>query len=89
MDENLLDFSHEPSEETAVQIVKFCQIYAPQSFEGKVLFERPPDDPWLQGRNSQVYDIETASSFSQESRIQLEGVYFPHYTIDYFIVFST
>ncbi|KAH7817318.1 uncharacterized protein MONOS_8929 [Monocercomonoides exilis] len=71
LDSSLLDFSTEPTEATAAKIVKACRVYSPETFYGKILFEKPNDDPWLQGRSSQVYDIETALSFTDERRITI------------------
>ncbi|KAA6392897.1 MAG: hypothetical protein EZS28_011578 [Streblomastix strix] len=57
IDEKLIDFSHDPSEEATGKIVDFCLTYKPEIFYRKVFFIKKNSDSLLRDKESQVFEI--------------------------------
>jgi hypothetical protein len=75
-DQLVLDFSKEPNDVIASQIVEMCMIFTPEFFANKVMFERKNTDPFLHNTENQIYDIETALSFTDELQIEILRFFF-------------
>ncbi|KAA6399477.1 MAG: hypothetical protein EZS28_004994 [Streblomastix strix] len=71
MDEQLIDFSHDPSDEAAARIIDACHVYRPDLFYGKVFFIKPSFDSLLQGKESQVYEISQVSRLAKDQYIKI------------------
>ncbi|KAK2961228.1 hypothetical protein BLNAU_3674 [Blattamonas nauphoetae] len=71
IDDKLLVFTGDLSPDISSAIVKFCDHLKPALFKDKVFFQRPQNDPMLQGKTSQVFDSESAMSFTEETKVSI------------------
>lgn len=76
IDEKLIDFSHDPSEEATGKIVDFCLTYKPEIFYRKVFFIKKNSDSLLRDKESQVFEISSVPRLALYKIVKIGSLFY-------------